>query len=56
MTRRQISVEISKLLREAIKENILDEVYQDISKMLYQSHTEYVIDEYFDEGIDILNR
>lgn len=56
MTRRQISVEISKLLREAVKENILDEVYQDISKMCDQAHPDYVPDAYFDEGIDIVNR
>lgn len=56
MTHRQISVEISKLLREAIKQDCIFEVFCDIGKMFNQSCEDYIPDEDFDEGIDILNR
>ena len=56
MTQRQISVEISKLLRQAVKENCLLEVFSDIQTMWEQSDPEYTPDGDFDEGLDILNR
>jgi hypothetical protein len=58
MTQRNISVEISKLLRESNKQGVLLEVFCDIDKMWEQSDPEYDPKEDwdYDEGIDILNR
>lgn len=58
MTQRQISVEISKLLRQANKEGVLSDVLYDITTMEYQSQIEYIPleDPDYDEGLDILNR
>lgn len=58
MTQRNISVEISKLLRQAIKEDCLWEVFCDIHTMWEQSDESYIPaeDEDYDEGIDIINR